>query len=139
MPDLDPDADLTQALGGAFETLEEIRQLARSYEDQLPDLFAAFMSAAVAAADGRDAILTATAMPARTRGVAGPGHQAPNALFRRRGCAALGNRGRAGCRWLDLEPRRQPAACGAGSAWSSVSRLLWRKRRRAICTVRRAS
>ena len=30
----------------------------------------------------------------------------------------------AGCRWRDLEPRRQPAACWAASAWSSVSRRL---------------
>ena len=71
VPDFRPDADLPHVLGHAFDTFEAIRRLARRYEDQSPDLFAAYMSAAVAAADGRDAILTADAQPARTAGVAG--------------------------------------------------------------------
>lgn len=73
MPDLHPHADMPHVLGHAFDTFEAIRQLARRHEDQSPDMFAAFMSAAVAAADGRDAILTADARPAHTPGVAGPG------------------------------------------------------------------
>jgi len=77
MPDLGPDADLPQILGNAFETFEAIRQLARSYEVQSPDLFAAFMSAAVAAADGRDAVMTAGAVPKHTAGIARIGQPAP--------------------------------------------------------------
>src|SRR5215469_8968916 len=45
------------------------------------------------------------------------------------GFAASGNRLPFGCRWLDLAPRRQTAACSAGPARSSVRRLLWRQRR----------
>jgi len=55
--------DLPEALGRALAAFEAIRQLARRYEDREPDLFAAFMSAASAAAEGRDAILTASALP----------------------------------------------------------------------------
>jgi hypothetical protein len=76
MRDLDPDIDRPQTLGHAFETFEAYRRLARRYDDQSPDLFAAFMSAA-AAADGRDAVLTADALPARTAAAAGPGQTAP--------------------------------------------------------------
>lgn len=64
MTGLSPDSDLAQALGEAFESFEAIRQLARRYEDQSPDLFAAFLSAAAAAANGRDAVLTADVQPA---------------------------------------------------------------------------
>ena len=79
MPDLDSGTGLPQALGHAFDAFEAIRHLARWYEDQSPDLFAAFMSAAVAAADGRDAILTAGTLPAHTPGVTVPGQPAPGA------------------------------------------------------------
>ena len=82
MPDLDPDTSLPQVLGGAFDAFEEIRQLARSCEDRSPDLFAAFMSAAVAAANGRDAVLTAATIPAPGPGAAGPARPAPGADVR---------------------------------------------------------
>jgi hypothetical protein len=78
MTDLSPNDNLPQTLGHAFETFEAIRQLARHYEDQSPDLFAAFMSAAVAAANGRDAILTADAQPTRPDSTE-PSESAPNA------------------------------------------------------------
>jgi hypothetical protein len=75
-----PAADgLPQALGHAFETFEAIRQLARRCEDQSPDLFAAFISAATAAADGRDAILTASTLPASTPGPGIPAQLAVSA------------------------------------------------------------
>ena len=57
------DTYLVEILGHAYETFEAIRTLARSCEDRSPDLFAAFMSAASAAANGRDAILTAASRP----------------------------------------------------------------------------
>jgi len=79
MPDLRPDAGVPHVLGHAFDAFEAIRQLARSCEDQSPDLFAAFMSAAVTAADGRDAILTADALPAHTASAAGTGQPTPGA------------------------------------------------------------
>jgi hypothetical protein len=74
-----PDSDLPQALGHAFDTFEAIRHIARRFEDRSPDLFAAFMSAAVVAADGRDAVLRAGALPAPTSGAAGPGQPALSA------------------------------------------------------------
>lgn len=79
MPDLDPDTGLPQALGHAFDTFESIRQLARACEDQSPDLFAAFMSAAVAAADGRDGVLTADTAPTHIPGIGGPSQLTPGA------------------------------------------------------------
>jgi hypothetical protein len=51
-------------LGAAFTAFEAIRQSARACEDRDPDLFPAFISAATAAANGRDAVLTATVVPA---------------------------------------------------------------------------
>ncbi len=69
--------DLAEALGRAYDTFEAIRQLARSCENRSPDLFAAFMSAAGAAADGRDAILTAASRPSRTGEAAEPGQPSP--------------------------------------------------------------
>ena len=77
MPDLSP--DVPHVLGHAFDTFEAIRRLARRHEDQSPDLFAAFMSAAVAATDGRDAVLTADALPAHAAGVAEPEQPTPGA------------------------------------------------------------
>jgi hypothetical protein len=71
--------DLAEVLGRAYDTFEAIRQLARSCEDQSPDLFAAFMSAAGAAADGKDAILTAASRPSRTSEAAEPGQPPPGA------------------------------------------------------------
>jgi hypothetical protein len=79
MANLSGHADLARALGHGYDTFEAIRQVARSCEDQSPDLFAAFMSAAGAAADGRDAILTAISRPSRTTGAAEPGQPSPGA------------------------------------------------------------
>jgi hypothetical protein len=62
MPETDP--DLAQMLGAAFDAFEAIRHCARDYEDRAPDLFAAFIAAATAAANGRDAVLTASVFPA---------------------------------------------------------------------------
>jgi hypothetical protein len=63
-----PAGDLGSALRTAFDTFETIRELARQYEDADPGLFAAFISAGTAAADGRDALAAA---PALTHGTAG--------------------------------------------------------------------
>jgi hypothetical protein len=60
----EPDPDLRQMLGAAFTAFEAIRTSARSYEDSAPELFPAFISAGTAAANGRDAVLTATVVPA---------------------------------------------------------------------------
>jgi hypothetical protein len=74
-----PDDGLPEILGHAYDVFEVIRRVARAHEDQSPDLFAAFMSAAVAAADGRDAVFTATVLPAQAAGVAEAGQPAPGA------------------------------------------------------------
>jgi hypothetical protein len=70
MPDIDwcsarlrQSASLAEALDASFDAFEAIRQLARQCEGMSPDLFAAFMSAAANAADGRDAITSAPALP----------------------------------------------------------------------------
>jgi hypothetical protein len=77
MGNLSGHAGLAGALGRGYDTFEAIGQVARCCEDQSPDLFAAFMSAAGAAADGRDAILTAASRPSRTTGAAEPGQPSP--------------------------------------------------------------
>jgi hypothetical protein len=61
-PDTDSGRSLTQTLAEAFDAFEAIRQLARGCEDSTPELLPAFMSAASASADGRDAIMTAPAL-----------------------------------------------------------------------------
>ncbi len=50
-------------LSASFEAFEVIRLLARGNEDRLPELFAAFMMAADAAVDGRDAVTIAPSLP----------------------------------------------------------------------------
>src|SRR5271155_5592759 len=62
MTDRDTGGSLAETLAAAFDGFEAIRRLARSCEDSTPDLFAAFMSAASAAADGRDAAGSAPAL-----------------------------------------------------------------------------
>ena len=61
-----PDHDLRQMLGAAYAAFESIRQTARACEDRDCTLFPAFISAGTAAANGRDALLTATAVSADT-------------------------------------------------------------------------
>jgi hypothetical protein len=58
------DADsLPDTLVAGFDAFEAIRQLARGCEDKVPALFAAFMTTADAAVDGREAITIAPALP----------------------------------------------------------------------------
>jgi hypothetical protein len=75
----DPDADLPQMLGAAFTAFDAIRQSARSYEDRDRDLFPAFFSAGTAAANGRDAVLTATLVPSDVGSPPGFTQPAPDA------------------------------------------------------------
>ncbi len=56
-------ASLPDTLAAGFDALEAIRQLARDCEDRVPALFAAFMTAADAAVDGREAITIAPSLP----------------------------------------------------------------------------
>jgi hypothetical protein len=65
-----------ELLATSFDAFEAIRVLARSSEDKVPSLFAAFMSAADAAVDGRQAITIAPSLspaPTVTPIVAPPG------------------------------------------------------------------
>jgi hypothetical protein len=50
-------------LSASFEAFEVIRLLARGNEDRVPELFAAFMMAADAAVDGREAVTFAPSLP----------------------------------------------------------------------------
>ena len=60
-------ASLPDTLAAGFDAFEAIRQLARDCEDRVPALFAAFMTTADAAVDGREAITIAPALPRRGR------------------------------------------------------------------------
>jgi hypothetical protein len=53
---------LPQLLAASFDALEAVRVLARASEDAVPSLFAAFMTAADAAVDGREAITIAPSL-----------------------------------------------------------------------------
>ena len=54
---------LPDMLAASFDAFEIIRLLARSNEDRVPALFAAFMTAADAAVAGRDAVTAAPSLP----------------------------------------------------------------------------
>jgi hypothetical protein len=55
-----PISDLLEA---SFDAFEVMRQVARACEDQVPELFAAFMVAATTAAEGRNALNDAPSLP----------------------------------------------------------------------------
>ena len=54
---------LSDTLAAGFDAFEVMRHLARDCEDRDPTLFAAFMSTADAALDGREAITIAPSLP----------------------------------------------------------------------------
>ena len=56
-------ASLSDLLAAAFDAFEVIRRFARASEDLVPGLFAAFMAAADAAVDGREAVTIAPSLP----------------------------------------------------------------------------
>jgi len=64
-------ASLPDTLAAGFDAFETVRQLARGYEDKVPASFAAFMTTADAAVDGRDAITIAPSLPPDQRGGTG--------------------------------------------------------------------
>jgi hypothetical protein len=73
-------ASLPDTLAAGFDAFEAIRRLARDCEDNEPALFAAFMTTADAAVDGREAITIAPALPQPGRtaaGVSSSGADAP--------------------------------------------------------------
>ncbi len=63
-------ASLPQLLSASFDAFEAIRTTTRDCEDRAPELFAAFMTAADAAVDGREALTIAPSLP--LAGGAGP-------------------------------------------------------------------
>lgn len=56
-------ATVPELLGAGFTAFETIRMVARAYEDRAPELFAAFMTAAGTAVEGRNALYNATSFP----------------------------------------------------------------------------
>jgi hypothetical protein len=60
---------LPELLAASFDTFEAIRQEADSRVDEVPELFAAFMTTGVTAVEGREAV---TAAPSLPPGPAGP-------------------------------------------------------------------
>jgi hypothetical protein len=65
-------ASLPETLAAGFDAFEAIRMAARRYQDQVPGLFAAFMTTADAAVDGREALTIAPSLSLAGR--AAPGH-----------------------------------------------------------------
>ena len=64
---------LADLLDAGFDTFEVIRLMARACEDQAPELFTAFMTAATTAVEGRNALNDAPSLPsARTGTVPAP-------------------------------------------------------------------
>ena len=59
-------AGLPEVLDEGFAAFEAIRITARACEAQVPGLFAAFMTTADAAVDGREALTTAPSLPHRS-------------------------------------------------------------------------
>ena len=57
-------AGLADTLAVSFDAFEAIRLAARSCVDGVPELFAAFMTTAAAAVEGREAITAAPSLPA---------------------------------------------------------------------------
>jgi hypothetical protein len=68
---LEQAASLPETLAACFDAFEIIRMAARDCQDQVPELFAAFMTAADAAVDGREALTIAPSLPPARGG--GPG------------------------------------------------------------------
>lgn len=68
---LEQAASLPEALAAGFDAFEVIRTAARECQDRAPELFAAFMTAADAAVDGREALTVAPSLPHVA--AAGPG------------------------------------------------------------------
>jgi hypothetical protein len=60
-------ASLPETLAAGFDTFEAIRRAARNCQDRVPALFAAFMTAADAAVDGREALTIAPSLPLADR------------------------------------------------------------------------
>jgi hypothetical protein len=56
-------ASLPEVLAAGFDAFEAIRITARHHQDQVPALFAAFMTTADAAVDGREALTIAPSLP----------------------------------------------------------------------------
>jgi hypothetical protein len=56
-------ASLSETLAAGFDAFEAIRIAARTHQDQLPALFPAFMTAADAEVDGREALTAAPSLP----------------------------------------------------------------------------
>ena len=64
-------ASLPETLAAGFDAFEAIRMTARDWQDRAPELSAAFMTAADAAVDGREALTIAPSLlPARGAGPA---------------------------------------------------------------------
>lgn len=68
-------ASLPQLLAAGFDAFEAIRLTARDCQDRVPALFAAFMTTADAAVDGREALTIAPSLP--PGGDTGPGVATP--------------------------------------------------------------
>jgi hypothetical protein len=65
---LEQAASLPEMLAAGFDAFEVVRMAARDCQDWAPELFAAFMTAADAAVDGREALTIAPSLPRAASG-----------------------------------------------------------------------
>lgn len=72
-------ATLPDSLAAGVDAFETIRLHARQCEDRAPELFAAFMTTAAAAADGCDALAAAPSLPPPDRHTAATSMPVPDA------------------------------------------------------------
>src|SRR6266566_3881520 len=69
---LEEAADLAAVLSDAYEAFEGMLLVIRAHEGRAEDMFAAFVMAAVSAANGRDAVAAAPSLPRVGGGIAPP-------------------------------------------------------------------
>ena len=125
---------VADTLAAAFNAFEIIRLLARDCEDRVPGLLAAFMTAADAAVDGREAITAAPALPrpGRPEARAGMPGSSPDVAEIAGALAALGALLRdclSRAATLAAGPADQVACQDAAQAAGRIYQLMARDRR----------
>ena len=122
--------DLAGTLAASFDAFEAIRLAARSCEDRDPGLFPAFMLAAGAAVEGRNAVAAAPSLP-RANGETRPAAPEPGADVQEiaDGLAALADllaRHLSGAAATATAPGDGAGCAGAAGAAGQIHRLLTR-------------
>jgi len=119
---LDQAASLAEILAAGFDAFEAIRIVARDHQDRVPELFAAFMTTANAAVDGREALTIAPSLSPASQArpgqilAAGTGtREAADALAAL--AAALGERLSQAAALAEVPGDQAACQQGAAAAW----------------------